>query len=826
VAAAVGLGRPDSLEAEALSLADAATILLDALMRDSSGTLPDLARMLSRSGWAWAPSVCAAVGVAEGDTQVRRAPPLAIWTRLPEWEDAAPRPPASHFPVDPAEARQRLAAILWVRDAGELPEARPQQADYASALTQAFAPRTTLDAPSLVIAEAGTGVGKTLGYLAPATVWAERNGGAVWISTFTRNLQNQIDSELHRLYPDEEVKRQRVVLRKGRENYLCLLNYEEAVRGAATRPRDLLPLALMARWAAATADGAFNGGDFPGWLTELIGRPLSVGLADRRGECIYSACPHYTRCFIEHSVRRARYADIVIANHALVMVQAALGGLDDASLPSRYVFDEGHHLFDAADSAFAAHLSGAHTAELRRWILGTEGGPGRARGLKRRLEDLLADADSALEDLQAIAVAAASLAGDGWGQRLADEAPRGPVERFLALVHHQILARAPDLETPYDIETDRHPLLDGLVEQARSAGKALSAIEQPAKRLSSFLRGRLDDDAEELDSAFRVRIEAMIRSLERRVVNPIQAWREMLADLDRPTPDGMVDWFAITRNDGRDVDVGLHRHWIDPTLPFAESVLASAHGAAITSATLTDGPSNEEASWLAAEQRTGALHLAGAPIRAAVPSPFDYSRQTRALVVTDVRKDDLDLVAAAYRELFLAAGGGALGLFTAISRLRAVRERILAPLDEAGLILHAQHVDGLDVGTLVDMFRAEEDACLLGTDAVRDGVDVPGRSLRLIVFDRVPWPRPSILHRARRQAFGGGTYDDMLTRLRLRQAFGRLVRRADDAGVFVLLDPMMPSRLATFLPDGVTLERVGLAEAVATTRTFLATRHD
>jgi ATP-dependent DNA helicase DinG len=209
-------------------------------------------------------------------------------------------------------------------------------------------------------------------------------------------------------------------------------------------------------------------------------------------------------------------------------------------------------------------------------------------------------------------------------------------------------------------------------------------------------------------------------------------------------------------------------------------------------------------------------------LRARVPSPFDYAAQTRAFVVTDVRKDDLDQVAAAYRELFLAAGGGGLGLFTAISRLKAVHERIAGPLDAAGLPLLAQHVDGIDVGTLIDIFRAEEDACLLGTDAVRDGVDVPGRSLRLIAFDRVPWPRPDILHRARKSAFGGKLYDDRLTRLKLRQAFGRLIRRAGDTGVFVLLDPMMPSRLAGAFPEGVTLRRVGLAEAIAETRVFLA----
>jgi ATP-dependent DNA helicase DinG len=191
------------------------------------------------------------------------------------------------------------------------------------------------------------------------------------------------------------------------------------------------------------------------------------------------------------------------------------------------------------------------------------------------------------------------------------------------------------------------------------------------------------------------------------------------------------------------------------------------------------------------------------------------------LVVNDVRKDDLRQVAAAYRELFLASGGGALGLFTAIGRLRAVHEAIAPALDGWELPLYAQHVDALNLPSLIEIFRAEEDACLLGTDAVRDGVDVPGRALRLIVFDRVPWPRPSLLHRARRAAFGGKHYDDQLTRLKLKQAFGRLVRRADDKGVFVLLDPMMPSRLCGAFPEGVAVERIGLAEATRIVRGFL-----
>ncbi|MBV9735023.1 MAG: ATP-dependent DNA helicase, partial [Acidisphaera sp.] len=206
-------------------------------------------------------------------------------------------------------------------------------------------------------------------------------------------------------------------------------------------------------------------------------------------------------------------------------------------------------------------------------------------------------------------------------------------------------------------------------------------------------------------------------------------------------------------------------------------------------------------------------------------SPFDYAAQTRAFIVTDLALGSLDALAAAYRALFLAAGGGALGLFTAIRRLQAVHARIAPELEAAGIMLLGQHVDAMDNATLVDVFRTEEESCLLGTDAMRDGVDVPGRALRLVVFEKVPWPRPDILPRERRAhlaAGAAGDFDDRIARLRLRQAFGRLIRQASDRGVFVLLDRRMPSRLLAAFPPGVAPARVGLAEAVRQTRAFLA----
>ena len=505
------------------------------------------------------------------------------------------------------------------------------------------------------------------------------------------------------------------------------------------------------------------------------------------------------------------------------MIQAALGGsLNDAATPTRYVFDEGHHVFDAADSAFSGLLSGQETGDLRHWILGAEGGrPGsRARGLKRRIEDLIAGDEGAQEALADALRAARVLPGEAWHQRLVDNTPGGAAEAFLALVRQQVYARAAHAGGPYGLETEVNPPVPDLLEKAADLDRALGKLQQPLNQLVQRLAKRLDDDADELDTPTRLRIEAMVRGLRRRAEVEVGGWRAMLKTLGQETPPEYVDWFAVERIEGRDIDVGMHRHWVDPTIPFAGAVAVPAHGILITSATLRDGSGDIETDWAAAEARTGARHLPNAAVRAQVASPFDYPNHTRVFVVTDVRKDDLDQVAAAYRVLFLAAGGGALGLFTAITRLKQVHKRIAADIDAAGIPLLAQHVDAMDTATLVDIFRAEEDACLLGTDAIRDGVDVPGRSLRLIVFDRVPWPRPDILHKARKGHFGGKTYDDMITRLRLKQAFGRLVRRADDRGVFVLLDPMMPSRLCGAFPDGVEVQRVGLAEAVKATREF------
>jgi ATP-dependent DNA helicase DinG len=228
--------------------------------------------------------------------------------------------------------------------------------------------------------------------------------------------------------------------------------------------------------------------------------------------------------------------------------------------------------------------------------------------------------------------------------------------------------------------------------------------------------------------------------------------------------------------------------------------------------------------WASAEARTGACHLPLPATRFETASPFDYAANSEVLIVTDVRKGDTAALAGAYARLIEAAGGGTLGLFTAVQRLKAVHARIADRLARAGLSLYAQHVDPIDTGTLVDIFRDDPRASLLGTDALRDGVDVPGDSLRLVVMEGVPWPRPTVLHAARRAAGGGSFYDDRVVRARLAQAFGRLIRRQEDRGMFVLLSAATPSRLLSAFPPGVSVSRVHLADAIDRVRSRLSSR--
>ena len=812
LAGALDLAAPEEDAQAAPFLRAAAARLLAALEGDwpeKEGAWTS-AQALARLRWPWANAVLA---------RLRRPETNERWlfSRLPEWHESPGRPPPRTISIRPRAVAERLEQLT-----GAGAEPRPGQRLYAETAAASFAPRRAPGEPHLLLAEAGTGIGKTLGYLAPASLWASQAEGPVWVSTFTKALQRQLDREGERLFPDPAERRTKMVVRKGRENYLCLLNLEDALQGGFAGRAAVLAQ-LVARWAAYSADGDMVGGDLPGWLPSLFRRAGATALTDRRGECVYAGCPHYRRCFIERSARASHDADIVVANHALVMVNAArpstsLGTSGSGGAPTRLVFDEGHHLFDAADSTFATALSGQEAIELRRWILGPESkARGRRRGLQARLMDVISYDDLGADAVEAAINAATELPGDNWIGRIAEGIPSGPVETLLQAVRRQVYARATAQDAGFGIETELADPDGALVAAAGAVAEALERLLRALLALGKRLEAVLEDAPDWLDPQARARVEGALGGLSRRA-QTVAAWGSLAGRVGGPADPDFVDWLAVDRVEGREYDIGLHRRWLDPTRPLAETVLKPAHGILITSATLRGGED-----WAAAEARTGACHMTGRVETFHAESPFDYPGQSEVLIVTDIKRGDIPALAGAYARLIEAAGGGTLGLFTAISRLRQVHARIADRLARAGLPLYAQHVDPIDTGTLVDIFRDDPRASLLGTDALRDGVDVPGHSLRLVVMEGIPWPRPTVLHGARRAVGGGSAYDDRVVRGRLAQAFGRLIRRQDDRGLFVLLSAAAPTRLMTAFPPGVEVRRLPFAEAALRVQEWLPT---
>jgi len=669
LATALELQKPDTADDAPFLLAEIAQYLLgelSALPDKEKAQCVSIAQSMGRSGngWAWAPYVLDAMG-SPYDPQMPTNPKkdMNIFEGLMEWAEDAPPPPNKFDVISGEESRAHLKTLLQRREsAGRKSEIRAQQANYTTRIADHFAPKTVDDSPHLLIAQAGTGIGKTYGYLAPAQMWAQANEGRV-----DRN--------------------RKAVIQKGRENYLCLLNLEELITSSAMAQSDktIIAAGLMARWASATNDGDLTGNTFPGWLTNLLGLPNTLGLADRRGECIYAACDHYHKCFIEGMNRKAKRAEIVINNHALTMIRAATEA-SDAVTPF-IVFDEAHHLFQAADSAYGANLTGLEGADLRRWLLGPEdqrranAPSSRGRGLRKRLEGLLDESSPAFHDVGKIMVAARdTLPGPGWRNRVFKHDPFGTIEKLLSAITAHVQNRAKEAQSHYTIECDISPVTDDLIEKAETARASLKKLQKPLADLSNNLRALMEDNAGDWDKDTLDRLDNLSASIERRSTLLVSAWVMMVEELinlhlprkrepvdEDPRLRGegteFINWFEITRIQGKNYDAGMFRRYKNPMEPFGNSIRHTAHGLIMTSATIRTNKGDTEHDWIEAGQQLGIKHLTDMTAnKIDLPSPFQYTDQCKIIIVTDVNKKNAMEIANATKAIFEASNGGGLGL--------------------------------------------------------------------------------------------------------------------------------------------------------------------
>ncbi|MCL2672779.1 MAG: ATP-dependent DNA helicase [Alphaproteobacteria bacterium] len=775
--------------------AAAAMKIADILLNSLDERALSIAGWMAQRGWPWGRFI-------PGIDQAK--PAVLPIIDLPVWEEAPPRGQAGTKPISGEAAAAALQKLLSRKQSAQ---PRQQQVEYAAAIAAALSCKPD-DGTAVVLAQAGTGVGKTLGYLAPLSLWVQENQGQAWISTYTKALQNQLLDEAAAL--DGDLK---IAVKKGRENYICLLNIEDLWNSASKQsPKRVLAAGLASAWLAHTKSGDLMSGDWQSWLNDIVGANIIAGLTDHPGECIFAACPHFSRCFIERNFRLAAAADIVITNHTLAMMDAASG----APLPPKIVFDEGHLLFKAADSVWTACVSYQSGVQLRYQLLGVENNSGRfrLRGIKRRLQDVAAVDNDVFKALNDVVHYGQALPQSGGLLRVINgDGPMGEFEEFLSATFAAVKAANPDDDGLYTIERDTLNLPDSLLDKADALRAKLAKLSRAARQLAVALTGFLDNDdlAAKIHPSEKVKAQSALKHIGARVCPTLETWTQMLSALCLSAQThNLIYSLKIPREQGRVLDAGFFSNFIDPMLPFCESLDGLTQTVAITSASLTDPVTG----WDSAMYLTGGRHFCNQAAAVKLSSPFDYAKMARVLIVNDVDKKDSGQVSAAISLLFNASGGGAIGLFTAITRLKSVYKQLGPWLERDGVDLYAQHVQDVSLSTLLDIFKAEEDSCLLGTDSLRDGIDVPGRSLRLLVFDRSPWSKPDLLHKARRKDFGDpDLYDKIMLRARLTQAFGRLIRTSQDRGVFVILDRAVPTIALSAFPEGVIIDRLPINQA-------------
>jgi ATP-dependent DNA helicase DinG len=597
-----------------------------------------------------------------------------------------------------------------------------------------------------LLVQAGTGTGKSWGYLVPALVSAIDTGEPVVVATSTLALQAQlVTRDLPRLADAVEAergRRPRWALVKGRHHYVCRHRLGGGGSAGDDEPPGLWAdgpdarstleqqVARVREWAQTTTTGDRDDLD-PG-VSERAWRAVSVTARECLGA---SRCPVAAECFSEAARRRAREAHVVVTNHALLAIDAVEGR---AGLPEHevVVVDEGHDLVD--------RVTGALTVDLAPAVVAVAAGAARSLG-----------ADPG--DLEA---AGRSLA------RALDEVPVGRLAEGVPPAAADALAL--------------------VATAARTAGRDLGRGGEPGAPPDARTQAARALLAELAETAIRLSGRAGA------VADPVD---DEVAGDDDPAPAAVAaDVLWVSEGDrGRT----LHGAPLS-VAGLLRSRLFDRRTAVLTSATLAPGgrfPALARRLGLSAEPGPGAGEWVGLD----VGSPFDYRRQGILYVAAHLPAPGRDArdgpVHDELERLLRASRGGALGLFSsrraAVAAAEALRER-------TGMTVLCQGED--TAAALVRGFAADREASLFGTLGLWQGVDVPGDSCRLVVIDRIPFPRPDDpLMSARAAAVDAAGGNGFLSvsvahaATLLAQGAGRLIRGPQDRGVVAVLD----SRLVT-----------------------------
>jgi ATP-dependent DNA helicase DinG len=634
--------------------------------------------------------------------------------------------------------------------------------------------------------EAGTGVGKSLGYLVPALRWAAANGERTIVSTNTINLQEQLVGKdlpfLARALGDQKV---RFALLKGWRNYLCKARLQQATSGAAQLFEDGMAqeLTALAAWAERTADGSLA--DLP-----TPPRPEVWDEVSAEGDiCTRMKCEHFEQCFVFKARRAAAQADVIVVNHHLLLSdlavrRAAQNWEDAAVLPAygRLVVDEGHHLEDAA----ATHLGATVTRRgLQRLVSRLDR---RGKGLLPALVMRL----SASSDL----LSTASL--DLIEARLAPSVS--------ALARKSVLLF--DLLDTF-IEQEGQPVVRLTTAFAThpiwKAGLAL-ALEDTLGEIDLLGEGlRLVRERIEGSSKLDEQLAPLLNEM-RSVTKRLQTAGDGLRRALTPAPDDdSVRWIEVR---GRERSVAVSCVPLDLAPILREDLFRRLDSTIVTSATLTASRGNVAADARRFEFLAARLGLDDPELRpttAVFPSPFAYATQSLLAIPSDIPAPNVDAdghrsaVTRIVLDVAEAADGGLFVLFTSHREVRQLANELRARGIERRWPLLVHGDESRDA--LLARFRDSGRAILLGTASFWEGVDVPGDALRGLVIAKLPFRVPTEPVTAAQceaiTARGGDAFAEYMlphASLRLKQGFGRLIRSGTDRGVVVIADPRIVTK--------------------------------
>lgn len=667
-------------------------------------------------------------------------------------------------------------------------EHRLEQLQMAHAVTQA------LESKKHLIVEAGTGVGKSFGYLVPAILYATSDEGRleeestlatnasqdeeeasirrVVISTHTISLQEQLIGKdlplLNAVIPREFTS----VLVKGRGNYLSRRRLQVAqsrLTSLLSDDRDFDQFEEIRRWVDATNDGS---------LSSLGFRPSGVlwdEISSDSGNCMGRKCGTYDKCFYYAARRRIANARILVVNHALFFSDLAVRALGGSFLPNyqAVIFDECHTMESVAGEHLGLSISNSQIDYTLRKLYNPRNDKGVLVSLNlRQLMQLSYRCMESLDDFTVDVL--------DWTETNAPANGR--------------------IREPIPVKTILVDRLKELVEQLERYGKDLKDANAKLDMMSAA--NRLNALANGLETWLLQKETAAVYWYEKRESRGV----------------GRTIGRLTLRSSPLDVGVYLREHLFQKvssvimtsatlatkqTSPTQPTVSEVTHSEEVTSQPkLPHLPKKNDAAFHFFQNRVGALGLPSLQ----VGSPFDYPRLAELHLLTDL--PDPSIAKGDYERAILPAlqhyierfDGHAFLLFTSYDSLRKCSQGLGPWLNAKGLATYSQ-ADGMPRTELLQAFKQQPRGVLFGAESFWQGVDVPGDALQLVVITKLPFSVPDHpLLEARLESIrmaGGNPFRDFQLPeavIKFRQGFGRLIRTATDRGVVLVTDPRMTTK--------------------------------